>query len=656
MLIIFPFLAVLLVFLDLLGLQEDRPSKLKGWRVALLQAVIIAVVFIALQSELLGLLHILSQPFAVGSWLLVIAAALWLGLRMKLIELGWKRLVASFHSLDRFSIVTITAFSLIFLLLLVIVVIAPPNNVDSLMYHMSRVMHWAQDKSLAHYPVGFEPQLINPIGAELIILQLRLLLGTDQLASLPQWLSLVICTIAITLAAGLLGAKRNGQLLAAAFAISIPMGLLEATSTQNDYVAALWLIIMIVFILFACQEEPGRLEIFSIAAALGLGLLTKGTFYPYAVPWGVWLIIHWVRQKKWGVFVRRSLAIIIIVVLLNAGYWSRNFITYGGPLGPAQWVASMTTGNSGLKPIASNLVKNIAINLATPSAKVNSIMVGFIKSAFESSDPKVTDFQLSWRWNHEDIAGNPIHLLMVIILIVVTFLMIALRLLDRQPLLWYTLASIFSFIVFTLISHFDQYGVRYQLPLMVIWAPVFGFVIAALNRRWLVSLAIVFFFVISLPYVFFNSTRPIIAIKNGPEPYAIRPLPGTGITMSSSIFFSDKTSLVFANWPEMLKPYRDLTQAISDSGCTQVGLRIGSHEYEYPIWWMLNAPQSGIRIESIYYSDQLSRYADPDFKPCAIFCNICGERTQIHGLNLARSSDYGYKLFTGDSYTPKKDK
>jgi hypothetical protein len=245
---------------------------------------------------------------------------------------GWKKLAVSIRSLDCFPAMTLAAFSLIILLLLVIVVIAPPNNMDSLLYHMSRVMHWAQDQSLAHFPVGFEVQLTHPILAELSILQLRLLWGNDQLASLPQWLSLILSMIAVSLGAGLLGAGRNGQMAVVAFAINIPIGLLEATSTQNDYITALWLIILAVFVLSACQEETGWAEILSIAAALGLGLLTKGTFYPYAAAWGIWLIIHWLKKRKLLLFLKRSLVIVLVVVLLNAGYWARNMVTYGGHL------------------------------------------------------------------------------------------------------------------------------------------------------------------------------------------------------------------------------------------------------------------------------------------------------------------------------------
>ena len=613
-------------------------------------------VFIALQSEILSLFHLLSQPYVAGVWLLALLISAWFGWRRGLFSNGWKKLKAKVRNLDWFVIATLVAFSVIFLLLLVIVLISPPNNTDSLLYHMSRVMHWAQDKSIAHYPVGFEPQLTNPIGAELVILQFRLLWGNDQLASLPQWLSLILCAVAVSLGAKLLGSGSKGQLAAAAFAISIPMGLLQATSTQNDYVTALWLIIMVVFVLFATQSEPSWVEILTISAALGLGLLTKGTFYPYAVPWGIWLVIHWIKQKKPVAFLKRSLVVVLVVVVLNIGYWMRNFITYGGPLGPAQWVSTMTSADKGLKPMASNLVKNIALNLATPSTSINNTIVGFIRSTFQAFDPDVVNFQLYWRWNHEDIAGNPIHLLMVIILVAVIFLLVVSRRLKMKHLIWYTLAASFSFIIFTLVSHFDQYGVRYQLPLMVIWAPAFGFVIFCLRKRWLVPLAIMFLFLISLPYVFFNSTRPLIAIKNGPEPYAIHPLPGTETTQSSSIFFADQQMLLFVNWPDLMKPYAEITTDIRDSECKQVGLRIDSHDLEYTFWWLLKAPQSKIRIELIYYSDRLVRYADPNYKPCAIICTICGERTRLHGLNLSGTYDSTVKLYAGDLFSPNKDK
>jgi hypothetical protein len=184
---------------------------------------------------------------------------------------------------------------------------------------------------------------------------------------------------------------------------------------------------------------------------------------------------------------------------------------------------------------------------------------------------------------------------------------------------------------------------------------VFGMVVSRLGERWLAPLAAVLFFLITLPYVFFNSTRPLIAMQNISEPYSIHPLPFLGKTGISSIFYADQQRLLFANWSYLKKPYVEIANDIRNSDCKQVGLRIDSHDIEYTFWWLLNAPQSGTRIESLYYGAELARYADPTFKPCAIICTICETRTRVNGLNLSGTYDGVVKLFVGDTYSPNED-
>jgi hypothetical protein len=656
MLVLIPLITAIILFLDLSGRQEKANSRFKSLRLALLQVVLIMGVFIALQSEILGIFKWLAQPLVVGLWLLALLLGIGLGWCNGWLKYGWERVISSIHYLDRFTTVALIAFSWIALLLLVIVLIAPANTMDSLLYHMSRVMHWAQDRSLAHYPTGFTPQLTNPIEAELIILQLRLLVGNDWLASLPQWISLVVCAIGVSLGAKFLGAGRKGQLAAAAFAISLPIGILQATSTQNDYVTAMWLVILAIFVLAASHQEPGWPEVLSISAALGLGLLTKGTFYPYAIAWGIWLIILWLKQHKFKLFLRRGLLIVIVVVALNAGYWIRNLTTFGSPLGSSKWLTSMTSATYGASSIPSNLVKNIFLNFATPSPRINHSVANFVQSAFRSTDPDVSSFQLDWRWNNEESAGNPIHLVVIFLAVALIILLLALGRLNNPYLITFSLAAFFSFIFYGLIAHYDQTGIRYQLPLLVIWAPVIGTLLSRLGEKWLAPLAILLFFIIALPYVFFNTTRPLIAAKNDPELYAIHPLPAMGTTKSSSIFLADTRQLLFVNVPDMLDPLTQSAHDIRELGCMQVGLRIDSHDPEYPIWWSNQAPQSGIRIETLYFSDPLDRYEDVSFKPCAILCTICGGRTQLNGLKRFGSYDGIVNLYYGDSYDPNEDK
>ena len=103
---------------------------------------------------------------------------------------------------------------------------------------MAQVRHWIQQQSVAHYPTHITRQLFSNPWAEFTIAHLFLLTGTDRLANSVQWFSMVGSLIAVSLIAARLGADKRGEVLAAVVAATIPMGILQASSTQNDYVTA----------------------------------------------------------------------------------------------------------------------------------------------------------------------------------------------------------------------------------------------------------------------------------------------------------------------------------------------------------------------------------------------------------------------------------
>jgi hypothetical protein len=93
---------------------------------------------------------------------------------------------------------------------------------------------------------------------------------------------------------------------------------------------------------------------------------------------------------------------------------------------------------------------------------------------------------------------------------------------------------------------------------------------------------------------------------------------------------------------------------LEQSECRDVGLRIDSSDPEYPIWWLLKAPQSGFHLETIYTSPDLEPLLNRSFHPCAIVCTICGDRTRLHGLPLVEETG-NTKLFMGDRFTWNED-
>jgi hypothetical protein len=387
-----------------------------------------------------------------------------------------------------------------------------------------------------------------------------------------------------------------------------------------------------------------------------LGLLTKGTFYPYAVPFGVWLILHWLRRGKPLVFLRRGVMIAAIVVLLNAGYWGRNLVTYGGPLGSQDWVSKNTSVSHRPIPVLVRLVENFANNLTTPDKTFNNQMVQFVRAQLAPVYPAVGDFKVNGVWNHEDSAGNPLHMLLVPVIFFLLLLLMGMKRIKGLTLLGYILTVLGSFFVFTLVTHYDIFGTRYTIPFFACWAPVFGAVLAGLGERRLGPIFAFLFLLAALPWVFFNKSRPLIGVTDTPELFSIRPVSVLTDTYIGSVLTTSPTMVLFSNRLSSLGPYSHMINAIKASGCKNVGLRIDSHDIEYQYWWMLQAPQSGVRIESLYYSDGLARYADPSFKPCAIICTICADRSHINGLDLSSPFGQAAWLFLGDTYNPDPDK
>src|SRR5215470_403344 len=212
--------------------------------------------------------------------------------------------------------------------------LSAPNNWDSMTYHMSRVVHWIQDHNVSFYPTHSLRQLyVNP-WAEFAIMHLQILSGGDRFANFVQWFSMIGCLIGVSLLAKQFGGDLQTQLFAAVFAGTIPMGVLQSSSTQTDYAVSFWLVCFVYFSISLIRQEQIHWP-YALGAgfSLGLALLTKGTAYIFAVPSVVWVGYSFVRKfrfKSW----KPALFIGVACLALNFGQYTRNFSLFGSPIGP----------------------------------------------------------------------------------------------------------------------------------------------------------------------------------------------------------------------------------------------------------------------------------------------------------------------------------
>ena len=649
MLILLPVAAFIILFLALLGFEHSAHPERLGIRMVLLQTALLLGATLALFSELLSLFHKLDTLWVALSWGAALAAIAFAGWKMGWLASGVAVLRQAWRRPDGFDLGAGTILAIILALLLLVGLKSPANNNDSLQYHMSRVMHWAQNGSLAHFATAFSAQVLHPINAELMILHARLLWGDDRLANTIQWLSMVGALIGVSLITKLFGGTKSAQWLSIAFAASLPIGLLQATSTQNDFVAAFYFICLLYFVFRAAVEEMRTPDLIWIGLALGLGILTKATFYAYAFVPLLFLVFLLFKTQKFRRAAAQLVAIGLIAAVLNLGVWSRNMVTFGSPFGESGFISSHVSGNYRPGVLVAGIIRNAAENLATPSDQVNARLIGGVKALLTPLDPGVKEFSLEWGWNHEDLAGNPIHLLLGIISAI---LIILLRRRLRAPyVLAYLLIVLASYAALALTVQYDFYGVRYQLPFFVALAPMFAIAIGLLERPRLAMVLTILLLVSALPWVLFNRTRPLIAMRPSSDPFTIPCLAGC---TTGSILVEPPETTMFAVWSDRRNDYLDAMALVRSTSCQDIGLMLDSSDLEYAYWWLLDAPQSGRRLESLAAPPELKRYLDPSFEPCVIICTECGQdQPTLNGLDL-EGEFHKIKIYVRPEYLPEK--
>jgi 4-amino-4-deoxy-L-arabinose transferase-like glycosyltransferase len=420
-------------------------------------------------------------------------------------------------------LVLLPALLLILLIVGYIALNSPPNTWDSMTYHMPRVFYWQQFQSVDHYPTVIDRQLFNPPWAEFAILHLQILSDGDQFANMVQWTAMFISIIGVSAIAGRLGASYQGQLFAAIFCATLPMGILQGSSTQNDYVIAMWLVCLIYFILHTFPDHNNRVNIAAIGVSVGLAVLTKGTAYVYVLAvlllLGLYLIWTY-RQQFW----KPVMMIGIIGLALNGSHYIRNYQIYDSPLTSTRYESAFSNETLSISVILSNFSRNMASQVTVPSLidnqltiheKVDSSVRDFHdlinadvddpRTSYNNNPFKMVD---AWQVYHEDFAGNPFHLLLVLVfLIVYPFTKVA-----RQNMLLTTYAAglIGTFLLFSLVFKWQPWGTRLQLPLFVAIAPFAGIVASRFKPGILwngVALVLIFS---SVFWLFKGNPRPLI--------------------------------------------------------------------------------------------------------------------------------------------------
>ena len=634
-------------------------------RECFLKSFLVLLLFVAISTEFLSVLNSINYSALVAAWGLALLAAVFVWLWYSLNGPGTLFPARKDIKIKLSGIEWVGVGIIVFILglTLLIAVLAPPNNFDSMTYHMARVAEWIQHQNVRFYPTNIPRQNHAMPLAEFSILHLQVLSRSDRYANLVQWTSFLVAIIVVSLITQEFGGSQTGQVYSGVLAATLPMAIVQSSSTQNDLVVGALCLGFAYFLLRVTKELKG-VDIFFSAVVLGLALLTKGTAYIFCA--GMGLGIGWgglIKESKEGGGLELLGLLSVIVIgglLVNTGHYFRNIGLYGLPISPANSrivVDQLSIGNT-----FANLIRNIAIHLSTPFSGVNKVVSENIRGFLgqfgnhPSSTFGGTEFELQFFIN-DDFAGNFLHAVLFLLLIPVFTIMKQ----KDQNMKQYTIGLVFAIVLYSASIKWQPWGSRLHTPLFFFGIPLIG-VLSSKNvfSKNLSAIFGVFFVLYSVPFIMINSTRPLIPFfeqdqdiitsrvkkyfSDRPKRYEQFSTVLSPFFKGRSVLHTDRLHLYFLGDSSMYWDYRGVMRTLESLHPEEVGFCVGSNDWEYPFWVL---------------ADRHASFGKPRFRHVGIENNtmalIQGEKSPPEYVLATKSScmkinEQPYKvIFTSDA-------
>ncbi|MBF0485366.1 MAG: glycosyltransferase family 39 protein [Candidatus Omnitrophica bacterium] len=576
-------------------------------REACLLSAVACSFWVWLATEFFSLFRVLNATAIMLAWLAFLAGILFLFFK----QMQTSRKAAQSHvtlgGLHVTPVGVIIAAGIFIILLgtLLLALFSPPNTWDTLTYHMSRVVHWAQNGTLAPYPTHIPRQVFSNPGFEYFVLHSYLLAGGDAWANCVQWIAMLGSLMVVTLIAKQLSAGIPGQLLALAVAATIPMGIVEASSLQGDYMVAFFLCAAL-YALLRWRADSSWIWAMSLGVASGLAILTKGTGIFFILPVLIWLVgsvIFADPRRRWS----QVLGALFLVAAINSGFILRTVLAFPGrDLSVAtQEGRGVLNESFGPDIFLINVLRHAGLHAGTSSEHVNKAITAGIrflpaKIGVNIDDPRATyasdHFEVNKPSRNEDLTSAGVHVL----LLIVFFLLVGLSRSGTPELRSCAVCLLAMAALFCLAVKWQPWLTRLQLPFFVVASPGVGVLWGRVRFSLWPIVMVSILFLMGIPYVINAYPRHLLGKK--------------------SIFKQTREEQYFTMSQDRYENYLRVVDRLAASGCHNIGLVIGSDDWEYPLWPLLKKHGMGdFRLEHVEVAGPLGKIPYPrgDFTPCA---------------------------------------
>lgn len=414
------FLTCFITFFISLLILSGREEKLS---LVFIKAVILFSVILVGATEFLSAFHALTYQYILIFWsaLMLLNVLFLYREKEKLADCisGIRNSVFNNVSkLSRTEKYLLYAVAILLVLAFVQGIVYPPNNWDSMTYHMARIPNWISQQSVEHYPTHIYRQLFQPPFSEYIIMHCNILSRNDYFSNAVQFFFLVFSLFAISLIIDHFGLHQRLSLIAIIITVTVPEVILQASSTQNDIVVAFFILCTLYFTLKTLKDSNPYNHIY-LGLSAGLAALSKGTAYIYVLPillyYAIIVLTNLIKRKNFALLKYPVIAC-VLYLSINAGHYYRNYTLSGHVLGidHMQTPARDFNENMTLPLLLSSVTKNVGIHLGPYPLSVVADRCIWEFHHFLGLDISANNFNNKSYYvtnvpNSENSAPNPMH-------------------------------------------------------------------------------------------------------------------------------------------------------------------------------------------------------------------------------------------------------
>lgn len=476
-----------------------------------------------------------------------------------------------------------------------------PNTTDSMVYHLPRVMYWVQEKTLQQDVIRNLHDFMAPF-AEYILLHLYFIGGGDRLLFFSQWVAYVAMVILSSVIAEKLGASKKIKVLTALFVATLPIAVMQASSTQVDMTVTI-LVMISTYIALILFDRITIKNAILFGLTLGLGVSTKATFFTFMViPLG--LVLFALIKSHW----KDSLKIIlggIVALIMPVRFMYQNFNLFGNVLGPFNKGSSLTNENLNIVTLFSNLIRNTMIHIPIPfftnqAQKFIEDLHKIMGILINASQTTCCDFKFNVipiLYPQEDIVSNTFHLLLILITIIFIIKKEAIK--NRLLVLIYML-SLLSIVVFSLVLKWQPFHSRLQIPFFVVGTISSVLILSKFKESlYILKGTLVLSVSLAILLIFLNVSRPFISYTLFYDKIKSFSFPLSSIPQS--FFIKPREQQYFNARYYWYLPYKGIIEILTkqqfkNSDTISFDLPDG---FEYPLWVLMKRYHLNFRVVPI---------------------------------------------------------